>query len=65
MNFQRILAWIGIIVLVLMYVITLVFAVSGAENWFNMLMASIIATIMIPVLLHWLIRMSKKKKGED
>ena len=49
---KRILALIGAILLVGMYVITLVFALSSNPNSKNMLMASIACTIIIPCLLY-------------
>lgn len=49
---KRILALIGVILLVGMYLSTLVFALMKHENASNMLMASIICTVIIPVLLY-------------
>ncbi len=49
---KRILAFIGALLLIVMYLITLFFALSGAEGSKDMLMASIAATIIIPVFLY-------------
>ena len=49
---KRILAMIGAIILIGMYLITLIFAFidpTAAKNW---LMASVACTIIIPVLLY-------------
>ncbi len=49
---KRILAFIGVGLLVGMYLMTLVFALSGSENYWGMLMGSVSATIIIPVVLY-------------
>ncbi len=51
-SMKRIFAIIGAGLLVMMYLMTLIFALSGSENYWGMLMASIAATITIPVLLY-------------
>lgn len=52
MERKRILAWIGIVLLVGMYVVTFVFAL-GKSPFFNaMFRASIAATVLVPVLLY-------------
>ena len=48
---RQILAIIGIIILVGMYIATLVCALSGSENFMSMLMASIYTSMVIPVLI--------------
>lgn len=48
---RQILAIIGIILLVGMYVSTLVCALSASENFMSMLMASLYASFVIPVLI--------------
>ncbi|MBR2275821.1 MAG: hypothetical protein IJ873_07165 [Lachnospiraceae bacterium] len=49
---KRILAFIGVGLLVFMYVLTLIFALSGSENFFGMMMADIAATILVPIVLY-------------
>lgn len=49
---KRILAIIGVVLLVGMYLSTLVFALMKNENASNMLMASIVCTVIIPVFLY-------------
>lgn len=48
---KQILAIFGVIILIGLYISTLVCALSSSENFMNMLMASIYATVIIPVLL--------------
>lgn len=47
---KRILAMIGVILLALLYLSTVVFAILG-RDFMNWLMASVAATIMVPVLI--------------
>ena len=71
---KRILALIGVILLVGMYLSTLIFALIKNENASNMLMASIVCTVIVPVLLYAYTLMyrvlkdrneTQKKDGED
>ena len=48
---KRILAIVGIIVLVGLYLTTLACAIFAKENVMNLLMASVYATVVIPVLI--------------
>jgi hypothetical protein len=48
---KQILAIIGVIILVGLYISTIVCAVSASENFMNMLMTSIYASVIIPVLI--------------
>jgi len=63
---RQILAILGIIILVGMYVATLICALSANENFMSMLMASIYASAVIPVLI-WAITFIYKlvKKGDS
>ena len=67
-KFRQILAILGIILLAGMYIAPIVCALSASENFMNMLMASIYATIVIPVLI-WAItfiyKLAKKEDKED
>lgn len=62
---KQILAIICVILLVGMYVATLVCALSGSENFMGMLMASIYASIVIPVLIWALSFIYKLVKKDD
>ena len=48
---KRILAILGIIVLVGLYLTTLACAIFAKDNVMNLLMASLYATVVIPVLI--------------
>lgn len=48
---RQILAIIGIIVLIGMYAATIICALSANENFMNMLIASLYASAVIPVLI--------------
>mgnify|MGYP003098894713 CR=1 FL=1 len=52
MKKKRILAWICILFLVGMYVTDFVLALIGSDLARNMLMASCICTILIPIVLY-------------
>ena len=62
---RQILAIIGIILLVGMYVATLVCALSGSENFMSMLMASIYASAVVPVLIWAFTFIYKLVKKDD
>lgn len=49
---KRIMALIGAILLILLYASTLIFAFVDTSTSQNLLMASIAATILLPVLLY-------------
>ena len=61
---RQILAIIGIIILVGMYIATLVCALSGSENFMSMLMASIYTSMVIPVLI-WALTFLYKLLNKD
>ena len=56
---RRILALLGVVILVGMYVVTLVFALSSSPNANNMLMASIVCTVVVPCLLYGMILVTR------
>ncbi|MEE1085941.1 MAG: hypothetical protein U0L05_02040 [Schaedlerella sp.] len=62
---DRILAMSGVIILVLLYASTLIFAFMDSEQSANMLMASVAATILIPVLIYGLLLFTKHSKYES
>lgn len=64
-NIKRILAVIGVIILVGMYVCTLVFALIGSPASGDLLKASVATTILIPVLLYGFILISRLLKDKD
>ena len=62
---KQILAILGIILLVGLYLSTIICALSASENFMNMLMASVYATIVIPVLIWAYSFVYKLLKGND
>ena len=52
MKIKRILAWIGIILLVGMYVVNLVLALIGSEEARSMLKISAACTVAVPIILY-------------
>lgn len=64
-KFRQILAILGIIILIGMYLATIVCALSANENFMGMLMASIYASVVIPVLIWALTFLYKLVKGDD
>ena len=48
---KRILAILGCVLLIALYVSTLVFALTGSEDAMNLFRASIYATVVVPVLI--------------
>ena len=62
---KRILALLGAIVLAGLYVSTIFCALSANENFMDMLMASIYATVVVPVLLWAYSFVYRLVKGDD
>lgn len=64
---KRILALIGVIFLIGLYVCTLLCALFAKENLMSLLMASLYATFVIPVLLwiYTLVYKLTKKASDD
>ena len=61
---QRIAAWVGIGVLVAMYITNIVFALTDNENTRTLTMCSIVCTILIPIILFFFIKMLNKKNPD-
>ena len=67
-KFQHIMAWIGILLLVGMYISTLVFALMKSEAAQELFRASVACTIIVPVVLYAAVlmgRLSKKDEEKD
>ena len=62
---KRIAAWIGIGVIVLMYLLTIVAAVLARPETIGLFMASIVLTIMIPIILWSFLRMYEMAHPKD
>ncbi|HKM21444.1 MAG TPA: hypothetical protein VJZ01_05330 [Lachnospiraceae bacterium] len=67
MKIKRILAIIGVVLLVLMYLSTLFFAIFDDPNTYQWFRASIAATIIVPVVIYGYILIYKlfSKKNSD
>jgi putative hydrolase of the HAD superfamily len=64
-NIKRIAALAGVVLLAGMYILTLVFALSNRPDASSMLMASIYATVIIPVLLYAFMLVYKWQHPKD
>lgn len=65
---KQILAIIGVVLLVGLYVSTLACALFGGDNFMDLLMASIYATVVIPVLIWaytFIYKLIKKEDSQD
>ncbi len=66
-NVKRVLAIIGIVLLLALYIVTLVFALSKNPNATNLFRACIYCTIIVPILMYvigWIYKLVKKQ-AED
>lgn len=64
---KQILAILGCILLVGLYVSTLVFALIGSEDTMNLFRASVYATVVVPVLIwaySFIYRLLKNHSGD-
>ena len=61
---KRIAAWIGLGVIVVMYLITIVAAVLARPETMGLFMASIVLTIMIPIIIWSFLRMYEMSHPE-
>lgn len=59
---KQILAMIGVILLVALYLVTLVLAILG-KDFFPMFMAALATTLMLPIIL-WLYTLMEKSRKE-
>lgn len=64
-NLKRLLAVIGIILLAGMYILSFVFALTDNSNSGGMLMASLYATVFVPILLYAFLLVYKWNRHED
>ena len=62
---KRIAAWIGIGVIVVMYLLTVVAAVLARPETMGLFMASIVLTIMVPIILWSFLRMYELAHPKD
>ncbi len=65
---KQILAILGVVLLLGLYVVTLIMAVTDNTSTMSMLEASVVATILIPILMwaySFIYRLLKKYYGSD
>lgn len=60
---ERIMAWIGIGALLLLYIISFILGVFGSQAAFGMFLASLLATFFIPTMIY-LFQMFMKRAQE-
>ena len=62
---KRIAAWIGIGVIVLMYLLTIVASVTARPEANGLFMASIVITLLVPLLLWMFLKMYEMAHKDD
>lgn len=65
---KQILAIAGIVLLVALYLTTLIFAITDNSDTMSMFVASVVATVIIPVLIWsytFIFKLIKKHHGPD
>ena len=62
---KRIAAWIGIGIIAVMYLLTIVAAVLARPETMGLFMASIVLTIMVPIILWSFLRMYELSHPKD
>lgn len=62
---KRILALLGVFLLIAMYLCTLIFALIDSPAVFGLLKAAIAATILIPVILYGLLMVTRLLKDDS
>ncbi|SKB49190.1 hypothetical protein SAMN06296386_101242 [Lachnospiraceae bacterium] len=62
---KRIIAILGILILVGLYAAAFVLAILDSPNSGRMFMAAIVCTVMIPVMIHLFLMMNNARKGKD
>ncbi len=65
MNLRRVLALIGVILLVGLYLSTLILALIGNPAFFGLFLASVVSTIAVPVILHLFLMLNNARKGKS
>ncbi len=62
---KKILAWIGLIVLGLIYLVTFILGIFGSPATADLFKACMILTIVVPVLFWAMIRVAKFLENSD
>lgn len=61
---KQIMAITAVVVLVLMYVLSLVFALLNIQNWQRMFFASMALTVILPIMVWWIVWFYKKVEND-
>lgn len=64
---KQVLAIIGLVIIAGLYLTTLILALTGNENTHGLFLASIFATIMVPLIMYilsWIFNLVKKQAAE-
>lgn len=67
-RFKRIVAWIGVLILLGVYLATVILGIFGSEATSDMFMACIICSVVIPCLMYAMLliaRILENKNKED
>ena len=62
---KQIMAWTGIIVLALLYIITFIIGIMGKAGTQKLLLACIIGTVLVPVTMYAMIRITDTLSGKN
>ena len=62
---KRVFAWVGIIILVMLYIVTIVSAIFVTPATQGFFKASLLATIMIPILFYVYLLVYRLLKGRN
>ena len=68
MNYKRVkqvLAIIGLVVIIGLYIVTLVLALTGSEETRHLFIASVVCTVAVPVILYVISWLYKLIKGDS
>ncbi|MCR4892508.1 MAG: hypothetical protein K5989_10040 [Lachnospiraceae bacterium] len=65
MNLRRILALVGVILLIGLYVAAFILSFMNHPDSGRFFLAAILCTIIIPVLIHLLLMMNNVRKGKN
>ena len=63
---ERILAWIGIACLIILYIVSFFLGISKNEAAFPMFLASLLATFFIPVMIYlfqWFVKRGRERNA--
>ncbi len=65
MKAKRILALLGVILLIGMYLTTLILALLNNPHFMNLFVLSILCTIAVPVIIHLFLMMNNARHGKN